>query len=228
MQVDPVAEWRRLTEHYRQMSDVQLEELARDFADLTDAAQQVLRGELRHRGLQLPGSGAPHAAVQTNRAPSTQPRAPAPAPANQAGMADAVEPDAELIEYTWKTLLCECEEWEQIDQLHEMLRRAGIESWAEGTASTGDGGLLYPRILVAADQLDEARTVIARPVPQDVIDASRETVPDYEPPRCPACRTLDPILEDADPVNSWLCTACGRRWSDPAPPTEGSAGQAVS
>ena len=44
-------EWRRLTEHYREMSDGELYELADDFGNLTDTAQQVLRSEMKSRGL---------------------------------------------------------------------------------------------------------------------------------------------------------------------------------
>jgi hypothetical protein len=98
-----------------------------------------------------------------------------------------------------------------------MLRRAGIESWPQGPEGAG---VVYPRILVAADQLDEARIVIARPVPQDVIDQSHEPPAEYQMPRCPACRAEDPVLEDTEPVNTWLCEACGRQWSDPAPSGE--------
>ncbi len=219
MQIDPIAEWRRLTEHYRQMSDAQLDELARDFVDLTETAQQILRGELRQRGLDLPGSAdkKAQASNQAQTLPSAVFAAPETAAVPFAGSADGQQEDDRPHEYTWKTFLCECEESEQVWQLQEMLRRAGIDSWSEDQGAIGDGGLRYPRILVAADQLDEARAVIARPVPQDVIDESRMPVADYQPPRCPSCRTADPILESADPVNCWRCASCGRQWSDPAP-----------
>lgn len=219
MHIDPVTEWRRLTEHYRQMSDVQLEELARDFADLTEAAQQILRDELRHRGLSDRGVPAPpNPTLTRTQIAVASPRNGADVPANPE---ESDEDDSEPVEYTWKTLLCECEEWDQVWQLQEMLRRAGIDSWFDGPRSIGDSSLLYPRILVAADQLDEARAVIAQPIPQDVVDDSRTMAPDYEMPRCPACRTKDPVLEATDPVNTWRCEACGRQWSDPAPIVEG-------
>jgi hypothetical protein len=220
MQIDPVQEWRRLTENYREMPDVQLEELALDFADLTAAAQQALRDELRHRGLPQPGSSPQ--ATATRQAPVT-PRLLEPTEDEFENREDSEEDSGEPHEYTWKTVLCECEERDQIWQLQEMLHRAGIDSWRQGA---DEAGLLYPRILVAADQLEEARIVIARPVPQDVIDQSHEpTQAEYEMPRCPACRAEDPVLEDTEPVNSWRCEACGRQWSDPAPAAEGEPQQ---
>ena len=49
MQIDPMAEWTRLTQLYGEMGDLELREL--DPRDLTEVAQQVLRDELRKRGL---------------------------------------------------------------------------------------------------------------------------------------------------------------------------------
>jgi len=206
MQVDPVAEWRRLSEHYRQMSNAALQELALDYADLTETAQQTLTAELRHRGLPTPGS--------VSAAPPAK-NEPAPPPIELDDSENEEEDTGETVDYTWKTVLCECQEWDQVWQLREMLRRAEIETWYEGPGSIGDGGLLYPRILVAADQLDEARIIIAGPIPQDVIDESRITEPEFEPPVCPSCRAEDPVLESADPVNTWRCESCGRQWSEP-------------
>jgi hypothetical protein len=214
MQIDPVEEWRRLTEHYRQMSDVQLQELALDFADLTEMAQQSLRGELGHRGLDL--------AQSANREPAAQVNPPMreSAPAADADDADNDAPH----EYTWKTLLCECSDRQHAWQIGEVLRRAGIESWMEGPgiySPYADLDMTSPRILVAADQLNEARLIAERPIPQNVIDESKETPPDFEPPVCPSCRAQDPILEATDPVNTWRCEACGRQWSDPVPAADG-------
>jgi len=219
MQIDPVEEWRRLTEHYRQMSDGDLQRLAFDFPDLTETAQHVLSGELRHRGLDQPRASdqASTSTGRTQPARSTLPAAPVDDADTLAGTEAAEdEDDGAPREYTWKTVLCECEEWDQVWQLQEMLRRAGIDSWSEGSRWGRKTGLVYPRILVAADQLDEARMVIAKPIPQDVIDESREPPQEYEIPCCPACRAEDPVLEATDPVNAWRCEACGHQWSDSA------------
>jgi hypothetical protein len=211
MQIDPVQEWRRLAEHYRGLNDGQLQELALDFADLTETAQQTLRDELRLRRLPLPGS-SPQTTAARQAPVASRPLEPARDEFENGE--DSEEGRGEPHEYTWKTALCECEELDRVWQLREMLRRAGIDSWYEADS-------LYPRILVAADQLEDARIVIARPVPQDIIDESHQPPPeDYEMPRCPACRAEDPVLEDTEPVNTWRCEACGRQWSDPAPAGE--------
>jgi hypothetical protein len=118
-------------------------------------------------------------------------------------------------------MLSEGVEYDKAWQIQAVLRRAGIESWIEraggGRASRiadeFDGDL---RVKVAADQLDQARAVIANPIPQDIVDESHQTVPDYEPPRCPSCGAEDPILESAEPVNAWKCESCGTEWTDSA------------
>ena len=70
--------------------------------------------------------------------------------------------------------------------------------------------------MVAADQLDEAREIAARPIPQEIIDLSKMEVPDFEPPMCPSCGAADPALEGVDPVNTWCCETCGRQWIESA------------
>ncbi len=106
-----------------------------------------------------------------------------------------------------------------------MLRRAGIESWIQRPGARfvvpwvdvlGVGDL---QINVAADQLEQARAVVAQPIPQDIIDehTEEEATPAYEIPACPKCKAEDPTLESVEPSNNWLCESCGHTWSDPIP-----------
>lgn len=50
---DPAAEYLRVAEHYRQMSDEELLELAPQSGNLTHEAQQALSSEISHRGLKV-------------------------------------------------------------------------------------------------------------------------------------------------------------------------------
>jgi hypothetical protein len=231
MRTDPVVEWRRLTEHYRQMSEGELRELARAFPDLTDTAQQALRGEFRGRGL-----GDPQAPTRASVAPEparvaqpiNQPSLSEPATdfiAGHLAQATQIVPDSSEDEdedngpheYTWKTILCECEEPVQAQLLVAALNRAGIECWIEnqGTRSRYTGmGLDNPRVLVAADQLEQARMIAAKPIPQDIIDESKLPPAEFEMPRCPRCRAADPVLVEANPVNTWRCEQCGKEWTE--------------
>jgi hypothetical protein len=210
MLIDPVQEWRRLTEHYRSLANEELRELAFTFADLTETAQQVLRDELRLRGLRLP-----LAMTEPANAPSQRARSCAAWPDSGDSEESAQEAEDEEVasphEYTWLTKLCECETAEQAWQLYEVLRRAGIRSLTQ----TPQSGLIYHRVLVPADQLDEARVIAARPIPQDVVDESKQTVPEFVVPACPCCGAEDPLLANVDPVNLWRCEFCGCEWTDP-------------
>jgi hypothetical protein len=200
-------EWERLTRLYAEKSNEELVDLAEDFGNLTEVAQQVLRDEMRKRKLVAPEMKP----VADNRAAFGR--------WSQAGVEKEQESDAadvdsendeeEPVEYTWKTLLCECDDQNQAWQIGEVLRRAGIESWLDGPRSESSLDVRSPQVFVAADQLEEARAIVAKPISQDVIDQSKEKVEDFEPPTCPKCGASDPLLESVDPSNNWLCESCG-------------------
>ena len=221
MQIDPAEEWQRLTEYYRGMFDGELEQLARSFGDLTQTAQQVLRNELQNRGMAAPGTKA-----KAGSDPDCGPTAP-----ERIRWASRVEPDAGAgsdgesdspdgnpgsdgpIEFSWKTVLCECDAEEQALAICQALRRAGIENWYQAPGrgwSTGG-----PRVMVAADQLEQAREIASQPIPEEILEELRVVAPEYEAPSCPACQAADPVLESAEPSNNWFCEACGHQWSDP-------------
>jgi hypothetical protein len=192
MQIDPVLEWQRLTAEYRQKSAEELLELACDYADLTETAQQVLRSEMRSRGLDDPESARSAPALQSapkeiSQAPLALGNAPwagdpldiafgalgAPAPELVPDHPDTGDEADGPHDYTWKTVLCECETSEQAQQLVEALQQAGIDGWIDGAGSRSrysTSSLAYPRVLVAADQLDRARTIAANPIPQEIVD----------------------------------------------------------
>jgi hypothetical protein len=69
----PDKEWRRLTEHYAGMYDEELLDLARDYKDLTEMAQQVLRDEMKKRGLSDPTAPRPKQASRPVSEPASQP-----------------------------------------------------------------------------------------------------------------------------------------------------------
>jgi hypothetical protein len=190
------------------MGDVELEELNASIGDLTEVAQQVLRDEMKKRGLNEPSvtRGA------------FEPRAPLQEGFNADSLteADGTEDGEVPHEYTWKTPLCDCEDREEAWQIREALRQAGIESWIEGQGSRVWDGMGNPRILVAADQFEQALEIASQPIPQAIVEQSRMQVPDFELPVCPSCGADDPILENADPVNSWRCERCGKQWTESA------------
>jgi hypothetical protein len=206
MQTDPGTEWTRLTRLYAEKTDEELLDLATDFGNLTDTAQSVLRDELRKRKLAMPETAT--SGQQPNQPPifgrwSEDRGDPeeSPEPGNNGD-----EDSEETLEFTWKTLLCECESDEEVWERSLMIRLAGIENWTQGL-----------QIMVAADQLEQAHAVLAKPIPQEVIHEYRTRDDAFTPPTCPKCRAEDPLLESIDPTNTWLCENCGARWSDPSP-----------
>jgi hypothetical protein len=231
MQSDSAAEWERLTRLYGEKSDEELLELAEDFGNLTETAQQVLRDEMKKRRLAV--AGTPLAAPPSTRPGLTETASMAGfekgnpifgrwsqpvaeqnrefnAPADESARGNDEQP----VEYTWKTLLCECSEREEAWQVAEVLRRAGIESWIEGPRSQNSQDMRGPRVVVAADQLDDARAVTARPIPQEIIDQSKVKVEDFVPHTCPKCGAPDPVLDSIEPQNTWFCENCGAQWTD--------------
>lgn len=209
-------EWQRLTALYAEKSDEELLELSAAFADLTEPAQQVLRDELRRRRLPAPSAPQPKSDDLRFRGWSQIDSAPVPPPPALAESGDSSAPR----EYTWKTLLCECRDQEHAWQVSAILKDAGIESWIEMPRAELDN--TTPRVLVAADQLEEARAIAERPIPQDVIDESKAE-DDFTPPACPQCGAADPLLLGVDPTNTWRCAVCGAQWTDPVAPESAAA-----
>jgi hypothetical protein len=221
MHDNPAVDWQALAEHYRSLYDRELENLAADFGSLTETARQVLRTELKNRGLAEPGAkavaGAKAAAVRAR-----------PELFANSGFRSAVDPEAGVsrsrefdakdgderpTEFTWKMPLCECDSAGRAWEIHKALQQAGIESWVE---EPGRDRVRSPRVVVAADQLEEAQEIAARPIPQETVDAYSEEIPEFVAPQCPSCGAEDPVLESAEPTNSWLCEACGKQWTEPA------------
>jgi len=221
------------------MSDDALRELAWDFSDLTETAQQALRSEMQSRGMGDAESTKSASAFRSaykdpRQAPLALKNAPwAGDPVDIAFGAQAPEPvpdasdtgdEADVShEYTWKTLLCECDEREQAWQVQEVLRRAGIESWIDGPGSRYAMTLENPRVMVAADQLDQARQILSFPIPPEIVEQSKAPVPEFVAPHCPRCGAEDPILEAVEEGNCWLCESCGAEWAD-APPGADASG----
>ncbi|MBS1803574.1 MAG: hypothetical protein JST28_09405 [Acidobacteria bacterium] len=221
MPTDPVEEWRRLSTLYSEMGDIEIEELANQISDLTPNAQEILREELKKRGIT---AGAEAKQLRTPFDGSV----PATHWVQEYGTAADREFDPSgkdgVLDYTWKVALCRCESIDEAAARSEMLRRAGIDSWIQRPGARfvvpwTELGVGDIQINVGADQLDHARVILEQPIPQDIIDQLHEeaSTPQYELPTCPKCGAPDPTLESVEPSNNWLCESCDHTWSDPIP-----------
>ena len=219
MQIDPMSEWQRITNVYRGMYDDELTNLVADSEDLTDIARQVLDEELKRRGL---GDIAKPVPAATPPEPMRERRA--ALLGNQGGASQIVldyrtfqNSENPPSEYTWKTLLCECQTLAQAQLLSESLKLAGIDSWIDDPNATNRfTGMEHtqPRVLVAADQLELARAVAANPIPKETLEEANQPSAEFVMPVCPHCGGKDPALEGVDPFNSWRCDSCGCQWTE--------------
>jgi hypothetical protein len=193
----------RLERHYSQLDDEGLLDLGADFESLTFAAQEVLRDELKRRGLEEP------VLEEESETETESPQAPNP-------ILEAAEKRLQRLAVTdsFRVKVCDCQNKEHGYQLAEMLSRAGIQS----SLRSDEFGTYF--IEVSAEQADDAEAILQQPIPQDVIDNSKMEVPEFEMPRCPKCGSEEPILVATDPANQWQCESCGNEWTDPIPETK--------
>jgi len=219
MPQDPMEEWRRLTTLYSEMGDLEIQELVSQINDLTPAAQQVLRDEIKKRGIANESSSS-SAPTQGSSQPGRQATVNWEPSSYRYKFSSLPDEDDGSHEYSWKVTLCECETSRDAWRIAQMLKRAGIDSWIE--APEYNRAIGNSRVLVGADQLDQAQLVAAQPVPQDVLDEEKELEQsaEYEIPLCPKCKAPDPTLESVEPTNNWLCESCGYTWSDPGDPSQ--------
>ena len=208
MRKETIADWQSLTQLYREMYDGELLNLAAEIDDLTEAAQQVLRDEMKRRGLDRAASPSPGSATAQTSASCCA----------SALNGEAMDSDDPAEEFTWKTLLTECAEKDEVWPLREALRQAGIESWVDCSSSRYAFNSNNPRVLVAADQIEQARAVLAQPIPASILEQFKALSEDYQLPACPQCGDPDPVLESAEPTNCWLCESCGHQWQEPIDP----------
>jgi hypothetical protein len=219
--LDQAKEWQRLSRLYFEKSDAELSELSHVFGDLTEVAQQVLRDELKRRSLPEPRTALSQPAPEGGRDSGT---APGKWDDNfgssiiNPGLPD--EDDAEggeqtRADYSWKVVLCECDEREDASDVMAVLDQAGIRSWYDGPKGTESWMSYGPRVLVAADELESAQLVLQKPIPQEIRDQNRTKAPDFETPCCEECGAADPLLESSEPSNAWRCEECGAVWTDP-------------
>ena len=222
MPADPLEEWRRLTNLYAEMGDVEIRELADKINDLTPTAQQILRDEVKKRG---------QSESRSSEAPKSNPSAAVHFEPKyyRYQSSDTESEEDGSHEYTWKTPLRDCDSIEEARQRAEMLRRAGIDCWLKAPGASGSLDMTGYQIEVAADQLDQAQAVVAQPIPQDIIDQINEeqSASAYELPVCPKCGAADPTLESIEPSNNWLCESCGYTWSDPVTDPSQTAGSSA-
>jgi DNA-directed RNA polymerase subunit M/transcription elongation factor TFIIS len=204
--VDAAGEWRRLAEHYRQMSDGELLVLARQHSELTDVAQQALAQEMLHRKLKLPPE---EPAAPPPRAPEL----------DDSGYAE----DRELLEL--------CVVWSLRDalQVQRLLDTAGIPFFMGREKATDVDAVISNFVEGVSVQIMRVGLPWATQAMQNY-EARDEPGPKREAEvrelsvRCPKCNSAEIIFErlaagpgstsDGRPSFEWTCDSCGHQWND--------------
>ena len=189
-------QYRELAARYREYGDIELQELAADAADLTEAAQQALMAEMQSRKLSPKVKEAPKRERPTLDGPDM------PSLRDFAPLAPA--------ECVW-----EFPHVEDAAAASRALAAQGIESVVIPAGSTV-GDMRPPRLVVGPADVEHADLILSRPIAAKFFDESADK-DTYVEPVCPACSAPEPLLEAVEPANQWLCEACGHIWIDPLP-----------
>ncbi len=201
--IDPEAERKRLTEFYSQQMDGELEQVAAQAYELTEAAREALRAELAKRG--LTPNFVDQVPVVVKDTQLWKPGDPPPS----VPLADKANEDGELELRNMVTI-------RQFRDLPEALLAkgcldsAGIECALVDTnmvrldwfISNLLGGV---KLQVAAEDATSANELLNQPIPED-FDVSG--IGPYQQPRCPSCQSMDVTFKELNrPVSfmtAWL------------------------
>jgi hypothetical protein len=190
--IGDAAQYQELMTLYSSYGDEELLALARGMSDLTEMAQQALRGEISRRGLKATSS----------------PERAEPRVLSEDDLADlrafaALAPAECVFEY---------EDGQGASAASLALQEAGIQSIVlreDGSRMDVRG----TRVVVAPEDAEEAAMVLSQPLAERFRREVEEAVPEeFDVPQCPKCGGNETLLEAVDPANQWHCDDCGHDW----------------
>ena len=189
--IGDAAQYQELIALYASYGDEELLALARGMSDLTEMAQEALRGEISRRGLEV----------------SSQDRA-EPRMPSEDDLADlrafaALAPAECVFEY---------EDGRGASAASLALQEAGIQSIVlqpDGSWADARG----PRVVVSPEDAEEAATLLSQPLAERFTREVEESAPEeFAVPMCPKCGSYETLLDAVDPANQWRCDDCGHDW----------------
>jgi hypothetical protein len=183
------AQYQELVMLYGSYGDEELVQFGRGMADLTEMAQEALKGELTRRGLKIAVAGGPIKAPVLSDGDLLDMRAYA-----------ASAPPECTFEY---------EDERAVTAAYYALAGAGIEAivLSAGGAKFDNRG---PRVVVTPKDAERAAAILLQPSAEEL--TTEETPAEFDLPRCPACGREETLLESVDPVNQWRCDHCDHTW----------------
>ena len=214
VRLDSEEERQRLARLYAGMNDGELEKVAKDGPELTEAAREALLQELARRGLAVEVAGTPAGYDQVELQEW----------AMVARFRDL--PKALLAKGALESAGIECQLTDD-----NMVRLDWFYSNLVGGA----------KLLVKPEDEEAARQILEQPIPESF---EVEGAGEYQQPHCPKCQSVNLTFQGLNkPVayatayfgvplpigsNTWKCEACGCRWKqtedpDPQEPRQGRA-----
>jgi hypothetical protein len=189
--IGDAAQYQELVTLYGSFGDEELLGLGRGMADLTEMAQEALKGELARRGLKIAPVAAPvETRVLTDEDLSDMRAYAATAPAE---------------------CIFDFADERAVQAAYYALVRDGIDAIvlsADGGGSDKRG----PRVVVTPKDAARAAEVLSQPSAEELKAETEEAFDGFELPNCPACGGSETLLESVDPVNQWRCDDCGHTW----------------
>jgi len=188
--IGDAAQYQELVTLYGSYGDEELVALGRGMADLTEMAQEALKGELARRGLKI----APAAARVETRVLS--------------------EDDLADMRTYAESAPAECifdfESERAVTAAYYALAAEGIEAIV--VSGGGRPDKRGPRVVVTPKDAERAAAILAQPSAEELKAETEEAFSGFELPRCPACGKAETLLESVDPVNQWRCDNCDHTW----------------
>lgn len=205
--MDTTAEWKRLEELYRGMSDDELEDLAGEAYELTDLAKQALQAQISQRRLNVVLADNPAQVVDGEL---------------EQGDFDPAELDLAVLTRVWDLA--------EARHVKRVLNDAGIPAYfgaenienAEAlAAATFEKGI---ELKVRDRDQQRAMGALAKadPVEAESSEGLQEEL-EYAA-RCPRCHSQKIVFQSLQPSSAsasafearynWSCDACGLRWQD--------------
>ncbi|HWW97568.1 MAG TPA: hypothetical protein VNY74_07715 [Edaphobacter sp.] len=190
MMIGDAAQYQELVTLYGSYGDDELIALGRGMADLTEMAQEALKGELTRRGLKIAPVKEPvEARVLSEEDLSDMRTYAASAPAE---------------------CIFDFENERAVTAAYYALTAQGIEAIVvSGGARPDRRG---PRVVVTPKDAERAAAILSRPSAEELKTETEEAFEAFNLPQCPACGGVETLLESVDPVNQWRCDQCGHTW----------------
>jgi hypothetical protein len=189
--IGDAAQYQELVTLYGSYGDGELIELGRGMADLTEMAQEALKGELTRRGLKIAAAREP---VET-RVLSEDDLADMRAYAELA-------PAECIFEYA---------DERAASAAYYALTGEGVEAIVVSSSSRKFDNR-GPRVVVTPKDATRAATILSRPSAEELKEDTEEAFAGFDIPKCPQCGGTETLLESVDPVNQWRCDHCGHSW----------------